>query len=212
MANTPSTFPSRCTGDKITDKQLALGEVDIRSALRTRLFLEHGNEVDTVIIEELGLCRGQVRVDVAVVNGVLHGYEIKSDRDSLRRLNGQVEVYGNVLDRATVVVGDRHIAGAVGIVPVWWGVLRAYSTDTGVQFKTLRCAEKNPHKDARSLVELLWLDDAIALLEQRSAACGIRSKPRHIVWDRVCEQFATDEIAAAVRARLKARATNQAPA
>jgi len=27
-------------------------------------------------------------------NGLLHGYEIKSDRDSLRRLATQVDVYG----------------------------------------------------------------------------------------------------------------------
>ncbi len=67
------------------DKDVVLGDSDIRAVLRSRLFLKHPDEADTVVIEELGLCRGQVRVDVAVVNGLLHGYEIKSDRDSLRR-------------------------------------------------------------------------------------------------------------------------------
>ena len=56
---------------------------------------EDGQEIDfyfrqlwdgkgKIDVEELGVCRGRVRVDVAVVNGTLHGYEIKSDRDSLR--------------------------------------------------------------------------------------------------------------------------------
>ena len=76
------------------DKDVVLGDSDIRAVPRSSLFFKHLDEADTVVIEELGLCRGQVRVDVAVVNGLLHGYEIKSDRDSLRRLGVQVEVYG----------------------------------------------------------------------------------------------------------------------
>src|SRR5262249_26817602 len=86
------------------DRDIVLFDSGIRPGLRSWLRLKHADESDTVLIEELGLCRGRVRVDVAVVNGLLHGYEIKSDRDSLRRLAGQVEVYGKVLDRATLVI------------------------------------------------------------------------------------------------------------
>ena len=68
------------------------------------------------MVDELGVCRGQVRIDVAVVNGRFHGYEIKSDRDSLRRLDGQVDLYSKVLDRATIVVGDRHFTEALNTV------------------------------------------------------------------------------------------------
>ena len=184
----------------------------IRTALRCRLLEKHAHESDMALIEELGLCRGRVRVDVAVVNGMLHGYEIKSDRDSLRRLAVQVEVYGRVLDRVTLVVGELHLADALNIVPVWWGVLHVYPTAKGPRFKTVRRARNNPSRDPHSLVELLWLDHAIALLQERNAARGLRGKPRRVVWDRVCSQFGIDEIAAAVRTRLKARATNSAPA
>lgn len=194
------------------DKDVLLCDTSIRLALRLRLLLKHADEADTVVIEELGLCRGQVRVDVAVVNGLLHGYEIKSDRDCLRRLGVQVEVYGKVLDQATLVVGDRHMLEALAIVPAWWGVLYVHPTATGLRFKTVRRARKNPRRDPRALVELLWLDDAIALLEERNAVRSVRGKPRRIVWDRVCDHFGIDEIAAAVRAKLKARATNQDPA
>ena len=99
------------------DKDVVLGDSDIRAVLRSRLFLKHPDEADTVVIEELGLCRGQVRVDVAVVNGLLHGYEIKSDRDSLCRLGVQVEVYGKVFDQATLVVGDRHMVNQIQRIP-----------------------------------------------------------------------------------------------
>ena len=190
-----------------------IDEGSIRAALRSKLLVKQVGDADaTVVIEELGLCRGQVRVDIAVVNGLLHGYEIKSDRDSLRRLAVQVEVYGKVLDRATLVIGERHMPSALDMVPAWWGVLHVYTTANGLRFKTLRGARKNPHRDPRSLVELLWLGDAIVLLEERNAARGVRGKPRRMIWNRVCEYFDVNEIAAIVRARLKARATNQVPA
>lgn len=193
------------------DNDIVLYDFSIRAALRSRLLRKHANESDTVFIDELGLCRGLVRVDFAVVNGFLHGYEIKSDRDSLRRLGVQVEIYGKVLDRATLVVGERHLPQAVKIVPAWWGVLCVYPTATGLQFKTVRRARTNPQRDPRFLVELLWLDQAIALLQERNLARGILGKPRSLVWDRVCSHFGIDEIAAAVRAKLKARATNLKP-
>lgn len=193
-------------------KVIGLGDSAIRASLRSRLLGQHGQNADTVLIEELGLRRGQVRIDIAVVNGLLHGYEIKSDRDSLRRLGTQVDIYGKVLDQATLVVGDRFLAEALDIVPAWWGVLHVRPTPRGMQFRTVRRPRRNPQRDPRVLVELLWSDQAMALLEERNATRGVRGKPRRIVWDRVCDRFDVDEIADAVRARLKARATNQAPA
>src|SRR4051812_12498776 len=99
-----------------------LGDREIRDGLLQRLRARYCGAIDTALVEELGMCRGQVRIDVAVVNGCLHGYEIKSDRDSLRRLRGQVAIYGRVLDRASLVVGTRHLDDAIVAVPEWWEV------------------------------------------------------------------------------------------
>lgn len=189
-----------------------LGDAVIRSALRVRLREEQDGDPETVIIDELGLCRGRVRLDIAVVNGLLHGYEIKSDRDSLRRLSKQVDVYGKVLDRATLVVGDRFLKVAPGLVPAWWGLVHAHARDEKLDFRKIRSAGKNPQRDPRALVELLWSDQAMRLLEQRGVARGARRKPRRIVWARVCEHLGVEEIAEAVRTGLKARVTNQGPA
>lgn len=191
---------------------VALSDAEIRPALRSYLRTSLAQDANTVVVEELGLCRGQVRVDLALVNGLLHGYEIKSDRDTLRRLERQVEVYGKVLDRATLVAGDRHLAEALPLVPAWWGVLRFYVADDGrPRFKPFRKGCRNPAQDPRSLVELLWLDDALALLAGRDVVRGVRGKPRLVVWDRVCEYFHVDEIANAVRTQLKSRTTRQVP-
>ena len=182
-----------------------IGDAEIRRALRLKLAIDHENQPDTVFIEELGICRGQGRVDMVVVNSAVHGYEIKSNRDSMRRLESQVEKYSKVLERATIVVGDRHLDAALDIVPDWWGVLLFQDGPKSSRFKSVRRSKKNPLIVSRSLVELLWLDEAIAFLDERSLASGVRGKPRRVVWDRVCEHFQIREIAAKVRDRLKAR-------
>lgn len=186
-------------------RDASLSDADVRPALRAHLRAAHSHDPDTVVLEELGICRAQVRVDLAVVNGFLHGYEIKSDRDSLRRLSVQVAFYGRVLDRATLVVGHTHLDEATDLVPDWWEILLICPAGDGMRFKPIRRARRNFRRDPRALVELLWLDQALALLDHRDAARGVRGKPRRVVWDRVCECLNIEEIAAAVRFHLKAR-------
>ena len=187
----------------------AFTEESIRASLRRRLVVKHQNKADTVLIDELGLCQGRARVDVAVVNGQLHGYEIKSERDSLRRLCGQADLYSKVFDRVTLVCDDRHVSQALGIVPSWWEVLRIVPTAKDPTFKSVRRGRKNLSRDIRALAELLWLEKAMELLAQRDALRGLRGKPRADVWDRVCELFRIDEVANAVRAHLKATAAKR---
>lgn len=178
----------------------------IRAALRKKITSTYGDHPDTVVLDELGVCRGEVRVDVAVVNGKIHGYEIKSDRDSLRRLAGQVELYGKVLDQATLVAGERHLDAAAAMLPEWWGLLLVKDTGNGLHFETVQRAQLNPARDARALAEFLWIEDSIALLEQHGLDRGVRTKPRRVIWDRIYESFDIEVVAAAVRAKLKSRA------
>ena len=187
------------------DALLRPSDKTIRPVLRSHLLQIHRNEPDTVIIDELGLRCGKVRLDVAVVNGFFHGYEIKSDRDSLRRLSDQANVYNQVLDRATIVVGDRHIEEAIKIIPRWWEVLRFKTKANEPSFEIIRSGHENSGRDPRTLVELLWLDDAMALLQKHGATRGLKGKPRRFVWDRICAEFDVLEIADAVRHRIKAR-------
>ena len=182
------------------------GDRDIRAKLWAQLTASLAHQPRAVVVEELGLCRGRVRVDLAAVNGDLHGYEIKSDRDSLRRLAAQVDVYGLVLDRATLVVGPRHLDQALALVPAWWQVLAVEPRRSGIGFSRRRPGRRNPGRDPRALAELLWSADATSLLASRGALRGLHGKPRRVLWDRVCELYTLDEIAAAVRERIKARA------
>lgn len=95
-------------------------DVDVRDALHRRLAHERAGDDSTFVLDELGLCQ-QVRVDVAVINGRMSGYELKSERDTLRRLPAQIDVYSRVLDFATLVVAQKHHDHALPLLPDWWG-------------------------------------------------------------------------------------------
>lgn len=193
-------------GKKTNMTLISPNDVDIRMALRKEITSTYRDHPDTVVIDELGVCQGEVRVDVAVVNGKIHGYEIKSDRDSLRRLANQVELYSKVLDQATLVAGERHLSAVAAMLPEWWGLLVVNPTSNGLRFETVRPARMNPTRDARALVEFLWLEDSIALLKRYGLDRGVRTKPRRVIWDRICESFDIEVIATAVRVKLKSRA------
>src|SRR4051812_31334192 len=114
----------------------ALRDNDIRAALRA--FVDEPRSSGGVVIEELGLNKGSVRVDLAVVNGIMHAYEIKSDVDSLRRLATQAEVYGKCFDRVSLVSGRKHFKLASAAVPQWWGLVRVTPSENGPKFRVVR--------------------------------------------------------------------------
>ncbi len=169
---------------------------DLRAALLRR----------ALILQELGLRHGAARVDVAVVNGLLHGYELKSDSDSLGRLARQAVVYGSVLDRVTLVVGQRHAEAATRMIPDWWGLQVAeMGPRGGVLFSSVRRTRNNPSQDVVAVAKLLWREEALKLLQQLGAAEGFMSKPRAAIYARLAEVADPDAIRARVRDRLRNR-------
>lgn len=188
---------------------MPLGDAEIRHALLREL-AHRARSDDSAVLEELGLCRGNAIADVLFVDDCLHGYEIKSDRDTLRRLGSQAEIYCRVLERVSLVVGAHHLEEALEVVPSWWEVVVAENRESTVAFTCAREGTRNPCPSARALVELLWLEDSMRLLCERDAARGVRGKARRFVWDRLCEVYSFEELASEVRRVLIARADRQA--
>lgn len=180
-------------------------EIDIRLALRAKLEKLHPGESDTLLGQELGLCQGFARVDLAVVNGTVHGYEIKSEQDTLARLPGQAEIYSRTLDFVTIVVATAHARTISNFVPAWWGIWKAVQGDRGVRFESLREPSKNPRIDPFALVQFLWRDEVLQALTDRGLATGMRTKPRKELWSRLASELTLEELGGIVRDRLKRR-------
>ena len=180
-------------------------DIDIRLALDSDLRRDHGHDSDTMIRHEFGLQEGRRRIDVALLNGHLAGWEIKSDVDTLLRLAGQADVYGKVLDYITIVTTARYVERATAMLPEWWGVIVAERVDGVVSLEQTRAPRFNVDVDAMSLAQLLWRDEAIQLLRELGEGKGLSSKARWYAWDRLVNTLTLDELRTAVRQQIKGR-------
>jgi len=181
-----------------------LRDFQIRSALRERLHLLHATEPDTAIIEELSLCQGDARVDVAVVNGSFSGYEIKSDRDTLARLPNQLAAYELCFDTMTIVVGLRHVKECMETLPQWWGIWEAVATEDGVKFGCWREAAPNHRIAPARVVQLLWKNEAREALQQIGVKPPSKSSRRDL-WAMLLAAVPPQELFQIVRSRIRAR-------
>lgn len=178
---------------------------DVRAALLRELELKHGHEDGTRVVEEMGVWSGSVRIDVAVINGSLSGFELKSDRDTLDRLPLQAEIYSQVFDHVSLVVGERHAARATEHVPRWWGVVIAVERHGSVVLSPVRDALPNPAVDPYLVAQLLWKDEGLAILAEHGPAAGWRSRRVREIHHHLARELTIDELRAAVREVLKRR-------
>lgn len=187
------------------DLIMMMHDIDVRKAMR--LILERRKENQSaLILDEFDLC-GEVRVDIAVLNGHLSGYELKSESDDLRRLPKQVEYYSAVLDYCNLVVAEKHLEQGLELIPDFWGVYVARQTE---EERTLIRRIKKPKSnktnvDPYSLVQLLWKNEVIDILTQYGLDRGIRTKNRQVCWDRMVQSFTLPHLRELVRNQLERR-------
>lgn len=104
------------------------------------------------------------RADALLVGNRICGFEIKSDIDSLARLPRQVEAYGQVVERAYLVVGERHRAKATALVPKWWHIWVASWREERVVVRETRRGRLNPAVNPLAVTSFLSREQLIAEL------------------------------------------------
>lgn len=177
----------------------------ISDAVEDRLRQLHRGE-RTVYRRELSICVGAGRIDVAAVNGLITGCEVKSARDGLGRLPSQVELYGRVVDTAVLIVERAHPMRAAAHVPEWWGVWRAAEDGAdSVELEVVRAAEPNPDVQPFAVAQLLWRNEAFELLRQRGLQRGLSAATRWRLWEVLAAELPLTVLREEVRERLKAR-------
>ena len=148
----------------------------------------HNSELQP--LEEFSINNGDARIDVAIVGDEMVGYEIKSDCDSLSRLDSQVRIYNEVFDKIFLVVGDRLVAKAICFIPDWWGVYLSTLDRAGnVRLYKIRPAGQNLQREPLSLARLLWRDEALSILHLLGRDRGSLSKPRKDIYNRLIEHL-----------------------
>lgn len=183
-------------------------EIEVRSALVQYLSGIAVGDHNPLVIHELELCQGAARIDVAVIDNALIGYEIKSEQDTLERLPRQIQAYGKSLEFVTLVCGSRHLSKAQELIPSWWGVLEARAacnTSSTVELVSHREARSNLNVDTFSIAQLLWRDEALAILDGAGLSAGLKSKPRLHLWRKLAEVFLAEDLSYLVQNTLRSR-------
>lgn len=192
-AKAPNHVVPRTEGDHPGDRE-------IRGWL-----LEHLRATpDVRVVQELGLLRGEIRADIAVISSRLHGFEIKSRHDSLERLPRQRAIYNRVFDWVTLVTCEHHLKRARRMIPGWWGIWEVVLVDGVMQLVESRPPTENPSVDVDVLAQLLWKDELVELL-RHSGGKSLERQNRRVLRERLVESLPQSVLRSEVARQLRRR-------
>ncbi|AUV84820.1 sce7726 family protein [Vibrio vulnificus] len=169
--------------------------------------LKHAHDNPKVlVVDELGLLNGLNRVDIAVFNGVLHGYEIKGAKDNLLRMDVQLAAYKESLQKVTYIAAPNHIEELERLLPSWCGLIEATQGKRGaVHFKSLRPAKFNPEIKAEKLAHLLWKSEAQDLLQQAGYSAKATNHNRSELYKLIGSEFSVNSLFNHIKTKLMLR-------
>jgi len=139
-------------------------EEQIRADIRAQLITLFSADETALIVEEMEVCSGSARIDMAVICDRLIGIEIKGPRDSLDRLPRQASQYSKCFDQVVLVVDSQLAQGAIALIPSWWGVVIGTIGCDGYRYQIARRPRKNKLVDVNSVLSLLWKNEMEILL------------------------------------------------
>lgn len=148
-------------------------EAQIRKALIDRLSASSSG-TETAFISELFVDSFSRRADLVMANCKLSVFEIKSERDNLDRLEGQISSYENFFEEVTVVCATRHQLNVEALVSdhigVWLVGLNGHLT-------ILRKAKATPLPCIENWLSFLPVDELKQLLKNNElCASGNRNR------------------------------------
>jgi hypothetical protein len=163
------TAPSSQVGpDEVTEQA-------IRSLVKARLPRLVRSPSGAFLVEEMEVCSGRARIDLAVIGDRLIGIEIKGPRDDVTRLPGQAKAYSQCFDYVVLIVHESLALKARTLIPEWWGFIVGGQVDGRVRYRVERRPEPNPCLNLETVLSLLWREEIDALLTD---LLGGNSKPK----------------------------------
>ncbi|MBC3833475.1 sce7726 family protein [Undibacterium amnicola] len=111
---------------------------------------------------------GTSKADLVILNGTSTVYEIKSERDNLRRLETQISAYRKVFARVNVITGINHIESLNKILPDDVGILLLNNrSNISVVRKSAELPERT---DPVSILDSVTRNEAFAILNHLNIA------------------------------------------
>ena len=176
----------------------------IRQILKEKTLLHFIHDNDSKVVEELTLPVAKARIDIAVLNGHFHGFEIKSASDTLKRLPSQIEAYTKIFDFLTIVTEPKYVKKVCDITPDWIGIIVCDETNGKKSVKQFRKAKHNNSKEGFYIAKLLWREELFDVLTDNNIK--FRKKDRNWI---LCEELSSNltvkKLSNIVREKIKNR-------
>lgn len=156
------------------------------------------------ILEEKQMGRSRADI-VMVLPEAVAGIEIKSDADTYARLKRQVRDYDLFFDYNYVAVGSSHGFHIEEHVPSWWGIITAEAVREGgkdkIDFYVLREAQKNPKRNLKQKLGLLWRPE-LAHIQEINGMARYREKSKAFVVGKILEKVPEETLAKQISEEL----------
>jgi hypothetical protein len=111
---------------------------------------------------------GGCKADLAILNGTATVYEVKSERDSLVRLQRQIAAYTTVFSRVYVITAETHMNTVMRSLPEEIGVLQLSGRH---QISTLREAVDRPERTSPAAIfDSIRTGEARLILQARGVS------------------------------------------
>lgn len=118
--------------------------------------------------EEFRLGR-KTRADALLVTeSEMIGFEFKSDKDTLARLEHQIHDYERFCDRNYLVTGQKYVEKAPEELPEHWGIYLVYlDNEETLQLECIRKAKPNNKRmRLHNQLRLLWRSELIPIIKK----------------------------------------------
>lgn len=183
-----------------------MNDAAIRKSIHSRVIRHHHKNENTLVLDELGLHHGLSRIDIAIINGDLHGYEIKSEVDDLARLSSQVESYNSVFGKLTLVVAKKHLKQSTKIISPHWGIIAVEKGPRGgLSLQHVRKATQNKSIEPYAVAKLLWRNEAVELLGELGFSGRKLRDRRSVLYKRLIDSLTLKELQSITCKILKSR-------
>jgi hypothetical protein len=140
-----------------------------KAALMHKILLGTHSLQTASMLSEFRVC--DCKADLVILNGTATVYEVKSERDSLTRLERQVNAYTKVFGQVYVIAAENHIAAVMGCVPKDIGVLQLTKR---YQISPLRDAvDRRENTLPEAIFESIRTEEARAILRLQGVSVPI---------------------------------------
>jgi len=145
--------------------------------------------IDNLIAIREEMPVGSTRIDMTMFSTDIYGFEIKSDGDTLSRLQNQCISYELICDYSTVVITEKHKFKIMDAIPDSWGILLVKDK----KLLQIRAPLKNKDTDILTLLHQNWKSEILYRLGQKGIK-GISTQDKNTIVEAAQKVLSKKEI------------------